>query len=628
MDKHPIDGYRVSQIREMERAQLQINPKLALKAARGFQEIVSAELTALRNQLDKQPYGAIGSRQAGKASQKEPETTGDSLDIIVLVGPGNNGGDGLYAAGYLKELITHLRIKAYLISDAVVGEALQSAREQGVLIERFTDDDDAALAREMADAKIVIDTVLGIGAQRALSGPIATVVRAARRAWRERERRRLCGEMDIPVMPRFIACDIPTGMDPETGAALGGGDGPIFPADHTVAMGAAAAGLFMCASEHLPELLSRVELDFDPSDCSDPCPQVTCFTTEVARAMQVNPTAGDHKYTRGVVRTLAGSDDYPGAGVLTVMAAQHAGAGMVRICCNDAQALRLAMLNWVPEAVFGRGRWDVAVIGPGMPPISATQASGAPAGDSARAQRRAGLIPTWIKDAISSGRPMVIDAEGLNYVHPAAIGALVHEIEQSNADFASSERDIAMVLTPHVGEARRMLAAITDTEASHYASHSPGQLLLALLDAYQIDELGDRFRPVILLKGAQTLIGQRRTAQELGQAGGNPTPPYRIISPERGNPRLASAGTGDVLAGILGALIANFAGALDARGIAERDQPEHIHLIAHTLVDLAGAGAVVHNIASEIACGHQPVSAHKVARAAGKAVGRVGWRPM
>lgn len=235
------------------------------------------------------------------------------------------------------------------------------------------------------------------------------------------------------------------------------------------------------------------------------------------------PHAQDDKYTRGVLGVLTGSEEYPGAAVLGVTAALHTGVGMVRyLGPSTPRALVLARR---PEVVPGDGRLAALLAGSGMPPIE----PGSPA--AAR-----------IAQARSDRTPLVLDA-----------GALV--LDAGALGLVTEGAGSATIITPHAGELARLtgdsVAAITADPVA--AARTAAR----------------RFAVVVLLKGARTVV-----------AG----PDGSVWETPAGSAWLSTAGTGDVLAGILGALVA--ADAAIAEPSAER------------LAQLAAAAATVHSTAS------------------------------
>jgi hydroxyethylthiazole kinase-like uncharacterized protein yjeF len=257
------------------------------------------------------------------------------------------------------------------------------------------------------------------------------------------------------------------------------------------------------------------------------------------------PAAGDDKYSRGVLGMATGSERYPGAAVLGVDAAVRAGAGMVRYVGPDAVAH--LVLQRRPEIVRGIGRVQAWLIGSGI--------DGEDPGDERAADFR---------HALADGVPVVIDAGAL----AAATGRL----------------DGLAVLTPHAGELRRLLAARgTDVAADELASDRERWARRAAEDT----------GAVVLLKGSRTLVAE---------------PGGRLIRLPEATPWLSTAGTGDVLAGIVGTLVAASADRLDS---------------SIELAEAAATASLVHALAAEHASGGGPIAALDVAEAVPAVIARL-----
>ena len=256
------------------------------------------------------------------------------------------------------------------------------------------------------------------------------------------------------------------------------------------------------------------------------------------------PTASDDKYSRGVLGAIVGSETYPGAAVLVTEAAWRTGAGMVRLG-SPARAQEL-VLHRRPETVVSEavdmGRCSAYTIGSGLD----------------RDERDEELLGV-IAEACDSGVPVVLDA-----------GAL---------DFAMRVRGPALV-TPHAGELTRMLGWLGLTVERHDVEGDPERYARRVAE-----ETG----AVVLLKGAVTHIA---------------TPAGESDSVTASTYRLATAGSGDVLAGILGALSAQNASELRA---------------ADDFASLAATGAALHAAAAK-RLGDRPIVAMDVAESVAETI--------
>jgi len=286
-------------------------------------------------------------------------------------------------------------------------------------------------------------------------------------------------------------------------------------------------------------LAGRVEVvDVGLTSLADVPPAVARLDVDDVAALWPVPGAQAQKYTRGVLGVVAGTRAYPGAAVLATGAAVRAGAGMVRYLGDVADAVLAAH----PEVVVGPGRVQAWVLGPGV--------DGADEAQTAR-------VADTLDEALRTGIPAVVDAGALARL-PERVGPLV-------------------VLTPHAGELAALLAARGEPVDRAGVEAEP---LRWARRAHQLTGA------TVLLKGAVTIV--------VGPGGA-------VYAQADGPAWLATAGAGDVLAGLLGALLAGRAGDL-------ADDP--------TLVPaLAAAAACVHGLAARVATPGGPVSASAVAEA-------------
>jgi len=269
----------------------------------------------------------------------------------------------------------------------------------------------------------------------------------------------------------------------------------------------------------------------------------TWFGPSQAAAMIVRPATEDDKYSRGVLGVLTGSARFPGAAVLGVEAAARSGAGMVRYLVPDETSRRL-VLSRRPEAVTSEGRVQAWLVGSGTDRSDRTDE------ESAALAR-----------ALDSGVPVVLDA-----------GAL---------DLVRSVRGPAVV-TPHARE----LTRLRETAGLSRGSEPRGSTAQAAA-AETARDLG----VAVVLKGSVTHVA-------------TPSGWSAAIGPS--SPWLASAGTGDVLGGILGAFVAGHAA--------------HRHIGVEDLGPIAAAAVVVHARAGEIAADGAPLLALEVAEAIPSAI--------
>ena len=335
--------------------------------------------------------------------------------VALLVGTGNNGGDALFAGAVLAR--RGVRVTAVLLDpDRALPAGLAALRRAGG---RALPAGSPGTATVIGRADLVLDGMLGIGGRGGLHREAAGLAAAA-----------------ADGAGITVAVDVPSGVDADTGAV----DGEAFPALHTVTFGAVKPGLVVGEGRGHAGQVHLVDIGLGPS-----LPSATAWSltdADVAAHLEP-PSAGDDKYSQGVVGIVAGSATYPGAGVLCTGAALRTRPGLVRYAGTAADGVRAA---W-PEAIVTAGRPSDAgrvqawVVGPGLG-----------TDDDARSA---------LAEVLATDLPVVVDADALTMV--AAAPALVRD------------RSAATVLTPHdrefarfgfevgrdrVGAARRLAAEL------------------------------------------------------------------------------------------------------------------------------------------------------------------------
>jgi ADP-dependent NAD(P)H-hydrate dehydratase / NAD(P)H-hydrate epimerase len=423
--------------------------------------------------------------------------------VMVLAGPGDNGGDALYAGAMLAR-----RGAAVIALTPAVNAHPGGLR---ALIEAGGGVKDAGSDAGLEDADLIIDGLLGIGGRGGLREPLASLARQANAS-----------------AAVTVAADLPSGIDADTGVA----DGPAITADVTVTFGALKPGLLIdpgaghAGAVHLID----IGLDLAHEEPAARAPQ----SGDIA-ALLPSPGAESDKYRRGVVGVLAGSDRYVGAAVLATGSAIHGGAGMVRVATSPAAAMAVR-LAW-PEAVVTEhgsetGRVQAWVAGPGMGTT-----------DDARA-RLVAVLGTEL--------PVLVDADGLT---------LLAELRKQGL----GARAAPTLITPHAGELGRLLQADPDEIEAHrleYARRAAAELNVT-----------------VLLKGSTTVVAEPGSST----VSVNPT----------GTSWLATAGSGDVLSGLAGALL--------AQGL--------------TTADAGIVAAYLHGLAGRLAADGAPIGASDLIRA-------------
>jgi len=474
-------------------------PELMQRAARGLANALVRELLRRRGKV----YGA---------------------QVAVLAGSGNNGGDALYAAAMLAR--RGARTTAVLTSTRWHTGALDAFRRAGG---RVVEAGQAGpeIAGELAGADVLVDGILGTGAAGGLRGAAAGLVAAL-----QEQVSRLPDGAGAARGPVVVACDLPSGVDADTGQL----HEPVLRADVTMTFGGAKLGLLTDPGAGAAGQVETVDIGLGPYL---PAPALQRLEPADVPGLWPVPGRSDHKYTRGVLGIAAGSASYHGAALLAARAAVATGVGMVRYLGPAAICGQLNLL--VPEVVCGSGSIDenrsrAWLVGPGA------------VGDAEQARRA--------REALGSGLPVVADAGALDLL-PAELGPHV-------------------ILTPHAGELVRVLAGqgvAADREQIEASPAEFARLAAGLTGA------------TVLLKGAATVIA---------------SPAGTLFSQDNATPWMASAGSGDTLAGILGARAATVRpAALDRAGIAG---PDHFAAIA-------ALAAMVHGLAGTAAAAGGPTSA-------------------
>jgi len=431
-------------------------------------------------------------------------------EVMVFCGPGNNGGDGFVIARHLAQLGVPVRTLLLGEMERLSGDAALNGRRAenaGCAVEPAW-----PLLRALSPRGVVVDALFGTGLARDLEGEAAELVAHLNSQglsngwWR-------------------VAVDLPSGLNADTGQVMGEG----FGVDATVTVNAPKIGLALEPGRQLAGEIwvARIGIaDGLPEDAHGRAREGVELWTSVFAARELPQRRPDgHKGSFGHILVVGGSRGLSGAAALTATAAARSGVGLVTVGCpaslNDvleAQCTEVmtAPLPETPESGLARaalepivelaeGR-DVVALGPGVGRDQETQA-----------------LVREVAARVSA--PMVIDADGLN-AFASSPGAL-------------RDRPGATILTPHPGEAARLLGSRADAINADRVGAAR--------------ELARLTGAVVLLKGAGTVV-----ANPEGRAIINPT----------GGPNLATGGSGDVLTGLVAALLAQQLQPMEAAGLA------------------------------------------------------------
>ena len=480
------------------------------------------------------PSGALMERAAGGVADAVRKQGVGWRSVVVVCGPGNNGGDGLAAARMLSESFV---VRVFTLGDAAAyrGDAeanARRAREAGLRLESLSPSGGLeVLSRALDESDAVVDALFGTGLDRPLDGPALAAVEAINRAGR-------------PV----VSADVPSGLSSDTGELIGGS----IRADVTVAFGAPKlCHAFAPARRSCGKIVVH-DIGIPRSFLEPEGHRLYLATAAAIRDVLPPRPSGGHKGDFGRVAIVAGSRGRTGAAILAARGALRGGAGLVTVLCPSSlepiivAALPEAMTYGLPERagaldsaageelVPRLADFDAAVVGPGLGTSPETVAA--------------------VEEVVSrAALPMVLDADGLNAFAGRAR--------------ALASRRGTIVATPHPGEAGRLLGrAASEVQATRLESAR---------------ELARQTGGCVLLKGEGSLTAE---------------PDGRVVVNSSGTPLLATAGSGDVLSGLIGSLL--------AAGLTGRDA--------------AAAGAWLHGAAGERlqgTLGDAGLLAHEVADA-------------
>ncbi|WP_076591492.1 bifunctional ADP-dependent NAD(P)H-hydrate dehydratase/NAD(P)H-hydrate epimerase [Herminiimonas arsenitoxidans] len=421
-------------------------------------------------------------QRAGKAAAEFAYTLQQERDkagrILVLAGPGNNGGDALEAASQLAN--AGLNVSIFLAANAenLPADAQQALKRAKSGKATFLETVDTA-ALNTTDWALVIDGLFGIGLTRAITNDTHDLIAAIN-----------------TLSCQILALDVPSGLNADTGAIVGEDAGIAIQATHTITFIGNKPGLHTCEGRDHAGEVSVVDLDiaedlFLPSRMQLSRTELFCATL---RPRRHNSNKGSY----GDVSILGGAHGMVGAAVLAARSATKCGAGRVFIA---SLAESITYDNQQAELMCRlAGNMDyestTTVAGPGL-------GTSRPAHDC-------------LTRAILANTPLVLDADALNLI--AVESGLRQKLLLRHA---------STILTPHPLEAARLLGITTQqVQADRLAAART---------------LAATFHATTILKGSGTVIA---------------TPDGDIVINTTGNPALATAGSGDVLAGLCGALLA------------------------------------------------------------------------
>ncbi len=396
---------------------------------------------------------------------------GIPASLVVVVGSGNNGGDGYEIACLSRQVQVPVRL--FGISNELPTGDAAIARQAWLALGGEIE----TLSGELPASEWLVDAVFGIGLSRAPAGAAAQAIAAINAA--------------AAAGAKVLAVDVPSGLDATSGRAYP----DCVRADLTLSFIGNKIGLWTGDAAEYCGRRVHDRLAIPASLFATQAPRAQLLTHTRLQVLQRRPRNA-HKGLFGHVLVIGGNLGMAGAALLAGRAALRAGAGLVSVATRTEHAAALVaaqpelMVHGVASADDLRGlvaRASVVALGPGL-------------GQDEWARAMFAL-------AISGGKPLVVDADGLN---------LLARVPQQREDW---------VLTPHPGEAARLLGCTNaEVQADRSASHAA---------------LQTRYGGAVVLKGAGTMVS---------------ADPIAICA--HGNPGMAVAGMGDTLTGVIAAFMA------------------------------------------------------------------------
>jgi ADP-dependent NAD(P)H-hydrate dehydratase / NAD(P)H-hydrate epimerase len=431
---------------------------------------------------------------AGRAVADAAAAVPEGRRVVIVAGPGNNGGDGFVAARHLAE-------RGFSVRVSFVGQEGRLKGDAALAAERWSGPVEQASPVSLSDCDIVIDALFGAGLDREVEGLPRAMIRAVNAS-------------GVPV----IAVDLPSGVNGTTAAVLG----LAVNATHTVTFFRRKTGHMLLPGRLHCGAIQVADIGIPASVLATIKPQAFANRPELWGHLIPQPRADGHKYSRGHAVVVSGGLSTTGAARLAARGALRAGAGLVTIASprealNVNAAASLAVMVRPVEgdrelaAFLADKRRNAVVLGPG-----------GGVGPAMRDQ---------VAMALASPAAVVLDADALTSFAetPAALVGMI-----------ANRSGRAVVLTPHDGEFARLFKAIHEDHNIH------AKLEKARLAARSSGA-------VVLHKGADTVVA---------------APDGRASIADNAPPTLATAGSGDVLAGMIAGLLAQGMPAFEAASAA------------------------------------------------------------
>jgi NAD(P)H-hydrate epimerase len=464
-----------------------------------------------------QMMSRAGQAVAGEVLRRLPEPR--DATVLILVGAGNNGGDGLVAGCRLRE--AGCAVVAFLLQERRSPDEHADRLVQlgGEIVVRGADSALQDLERRAGDADVIVDAVLGTGFHLPLRKEVGEALRRVRGA--------LAGRSPPPLR---VAVDCPSGLDCDTGAHAP----EALPADATVTLAAAKPGLLRPPGSGLVGEIVIGEIGLRPD-----MPELSEVQMELADSKTVRqwlPARPDdaHKGTFGKVVIAAGSVNYPGSAGLAGQGAYRVGAGLV--CLAVPGGMQSALVPILPEATWIVLPHEMGVIAEAAAEVLRKESAGANALLIGPGLGREEVTRRFLQRLLAPAE--TVTRGHIGFLHSAEEAAEVSPLPQlvidadglrlvSEVEGWSGRLPRGSILTPHPGE----MAALTGLDVETIQGNREG------IARERASEWGQ----VVVLKGARTVVA---------------APDGRCWVVPFATAALAKAGTGDVLAGAVAGLCA------------------------------------------------------------------------
>jgi hydroxyethylthiazole kinase-like uncharacterized protein yjeF len=449
--------------------------------------------------------------------------------VVVLAGTGDNGGDALYAGARLAG--RGARVIAIKTGPRLHEDSARTLRRAGGLLIDAATPDSSTPDSSTPDSSTPDSAAAIAGADLIIDGILGIGGRGGLREPAATlaalvARARAGGAI-------VVATDLPSGVDADTGESAGA----AVEADVTVTFGTVKPGLLIDPGASLAGTVELIDIGLGPYLRTGPA-AVSLQSADVG-ALLPRPGAESDKYRRGVLGILAGSDRYTGAAVLSVGGAIRGGAGMVRLV-SASRAADVVRQHW-PEAV-------ITTIDPANPGAAIESAGRVQAWAAGPGLGTGEEAETLLAAVLATPLPVLVDADGLTVL-------------SRRRDLLSRPAGAITLITPHSGELARLI------------NGTSSEIEARRLDSVRraATELG----VTVLLKGSTTIVA-------------TPADTEPVLVNATGTAWLATAGSGDVLSGLAGALLA-----------------QGVRPASHA----AAAAAFLHGLAGRLAAREAPIGA-------------------